>query len=138
MLVLNLNCAQGHGFEGWFGSADDFESQRERGLVSCPVCANAEIKRMPSAPRLNVRATEPAAAPNVAEVQARVMQAVQQMISKSEDVGKEFAAEARRIHYGRAEERSIRGEASRDETEALLDEGIPVLPLPAPADDALH
>jgi hypothetical protein len=132
MLVLNLSCALDHGFEGWFGSADDFESQRQRGLVNCPICANAEIKRMPNAPRLNVRATEPSPQPSAAEVQARVMQAVQQIISKSEDVGGRFAEEARRIHYGEAEERAIRGQASRKETEALLDEGIAVLPLPAP------
>ncbi len=138
MLVLNLSCADGHGFEGWFGSAEDFESQRGRGLVSCPICANADINRMPSAPRLNVRATEPGPPPNAAEMRARVMQAIQHIVSKSEDVGQDFAAEARRIHYGRAEERSIRGQASPDETAALLDEGIAVLPLPAPADDSLH
>jgi hypothetical protein len=132
MLVLNLSCARDHRFEGWFGSADDFESQRERGLVSCPTCANAEIKRMPNAPRLQVRSAEPPTVPNAAELQSRVMQAVQKIMSQSEDVGSRFAEEARRIHYGEAEERSIRGQASREQTEALLDEGIPVLPLPVP------
>jgi len=136
MLVLNLACALDHGFEGWFGSADDFESQRERGLVSCPICANVEIKRMPSAPRLNVRASAEPSAP--AGLQAQVMQAVQQIISQTEDVGPRFAEEARRIHHGEAQERAIRGQASAEETRDLLDEGIPVLPLPLPTDGALH
>ncbi len=136
MLVLNLACALDHGFEGWFGSADDFESQRERGLVSCPICANVEIKRMPSAPRLNVRsAIEPVPA---ADLRAQMMQAVQQIISKTEDVGPRFAEEARRIHHGEAPERAIRGQASAEETRELVDEGIPVLPLPVLTDGALH
>ena len=135
MLVLNLSCAFDHGFEGWFGSADDFESQCGRGLVSCPVCANVEIKRMPSAPRLNVRTSEPPAA---AGLQARVMQAVRQLVSQSEDVGARFAEEARRIHHGQVQERAIRGQASAEETRELLDEGIPVIPLPALADGPLH
>ncbi len=135
MLVLNLACALDHGFEGWFGSADDFESQRSRGLVSCPICANADIKRMPTAPRLNMGAAE---LPSAAAIQAQVMHAVQHIVSKSEDVGPRFAEEARRIHHGESPERAIRGQASAEETRELLDEGIPVLPLPILSDGALH
>ena len=133
MLVLNLACALGHGFEGWFGSADDYESQRQRGLVSCPICANAEIQRMPSAPRINTGAIEPQQAPSP----DRLRQALKQIGSQAEDVGQRFAEEARRIHYGDAPERAIRGQASAEETRDLLEEGIPVLPLPT-ADDSLH
>ena len=135
MLVLNLACALDHAFEGWFGSADDFESQRERGLVTCPLCANAEIKRMPTAPRLNMGSAEP---PSEAKLQAAAMQAVQQIISQTENVGPRFAEEARRIHHGEAPERAIRGQASAEETRELLDEGIAVLPLPAAADGVMH
>ena len=143
MKVLNLQCAHGHAFEGWFASHDDFESQRERGLVSCPVCNDAQVLKMPSAPRLNLgQAAEPAAAASpvqdVAQVtpqhlQAAWMKMVRHVLAHTEDVGPQFAEEARKIHYGESSQRNIRGQASREETEALLDEGIEVLPLPLPA-----
>lgn len=132
MLVLNLACAGGHGFEGWFGSAEDFESQRKGGLVSCPICADAEIQRMPSAPRINIGAVsqqEPSP--------ERIRQALKHLRNQSEDVGPRFAEEARRIHQGDAPERAIRGQASAEETRELLEDGVPVLPLPA-LDDSLH
>ena len=140
-IVLNLQCAAGHAFEGWFGSSEDCDAQQARGLLSCPLCANAEIKRMPSAPRINLgAAVQPSAAaePTPAEIQAQVMQFVRQLRANSEDVGQRFAEEARRIHHGEADERAIRGQASAEETRELIDEGIPVLPLPATADDPLH
>ena len=59
MKVLNLQCAGMHTFEGWFGSEEDYQSQRERGLVACPLCANTEVRKLPSAPRLNLGAVEP-------------------------------------------------------------------------------
>ncbi|MBV8502269.1 MAG: DUF1178 family protein [Paucibacter sp.] len=126
-IVLNLQCAAGHAFEGWFGSAEDCDAQQARGLLSCPVCANGEVKRMPSAPRIQVGA--PAPDPR---------QLLRQLRSQSEDVGERFAEEARRIHHGKAPERAIRGQASLDETRDLLEEGIAVLPLPALSDDSLH
>lgn len=138
MKVLNLQCGHGHAFEGWFGSEDDFHGQVERGLLECPMCGDTGVKKMPSAPRLNFGATEPAApkqevatAPN-AQMQAALMQLVQKVMANTEDVGERFAEEARKIHYGETEERGIRGQASREETEALLEEGIAVLPLPLP------
>ncbi len=143
MKVLNLQCAHGHAFEGWFASHDDFESQRERGLVSCPVCNAAQVLKMPSAPRLNRgQAAEAAAAVSPAQdvaqvtpqhLQAAWMKMVRHVLAHTEDVGPQFAEEARKIHYGESSQRNIRGQASREETEALLDEGIEVLPLPVPA-----
>lgn len=164
MLVLNLCCTHEHVFEGWFASAADFESQQARSLVACPICGSSEVRRLPSAPRLNVShlrhegpgserrtggssASSPppadaamsptsadpdttAAAAALARVQGQVMQALRHMVSQSENVGPRFAEEARRIHYGDAEARSIRGQASRADTEALAEEGIAVLPLP--------
>lgn len=140
MKVLNLQCGHAHGFEGWFASEDDFQDQLARGLVECPVCGDVAIAKLPSAPRLNLGASEPApapagkqevmnAAPN-AQLQAAWMQLVRQVMASTEDVGERFAEEARKIHYGESEERGIRGQASREETEALLEEGIGVLPLP--------
>lgn len=174
MKVLNLQCASMHTFEGWFGSEEDYQSQRERGLVACPICANTEVRKLPSAPRLNLGAAEPRASksapseepasaagtsvtpanapaaptaetvasslaqvhPEAAEmVQEAWMKMVKHVIANTEDVGQNFAEEARKMHYGESEERNIRGQASVDETKDLLEEGIEVMPLPVP--DAL-
>ena len=147
MKVLDLQCRQGHRFEGWFASQEDYESQRARALLSCPVCNDADIARLPSAPRLNLGSVTPAASTDSAPVsvgsapeatastlpvslQAAVLQMVRHVMAHTEDVGPRFAEEARRIHYGEIAQRNIRGQASHEETQALLDEGIDVLPLP--------
>lgn len=139
MKVLNLQCAHAHGFEGWFGSEDDFQSQLQRGLVECPLCGDTAVAKLPSAPRLNLGAQQQAepkredvmTSPD-AQLQAAWMKMVRHVLTNTEDVGERFADEARRIHYGEADERGIRGQATREETEALIDEGIGVLPLPIP------
>jgi hypothetical protein len=146
MKVLDLRCSHGHGFEGWFASNEAFESQLADGLVECPVCADTRIVKLLSAPRLNLgnakapaEAAAASPAPAAAKVpaeqspEARWMRAVREVLAKTEDVGDRFADEARKMHYGEAEERGIRGQATREQTEALLDEGIPVMPLPIPA-----
>jgi len=148
--VLDLRCGAGHAFEGWFASEDDYGSQRERGLLDCPVCGNAEVLRLPSAPRLNLsgaRAPEPASAsptaPEPAQAQAqatalaganaaaqRFVAAVAELLNNTQDVGPRFAEEARRIHYGESEAKAIRGQTTPQEREALADEGIEVFTLP--------
>ncbi len=162
MKVLDLQCAHGHVFEGWFASEDDFQQQLSSHLLTCPMCADTSVTKLPSAPRLNLGAPtsegssnsaregarqgaregaeEPAtlpgqgaALPAPAAVQAALMQAVRSIMANTEDVGEKFAEEARRIHYGEADERNIRGQATAEETSALLDEGIAVMPLPIPA-----
>lgn len=127
MKVLDLQCSHGHVFEGWFASHEDYESQRERGLLTCPVCEDAQVSKMLSAPRLILAQTPPQ------QMQAAMLKMVRHVMANTEDVGNRFAEEARKIHHGQAQERSIRGQASREETEALLDEGIDILPLPVPA-----
>jgi hypothetical protein len=143
MKVFNLQCSALHRFEGWFASEEDYASQVERGLLECPLCADKTVQKLPSAPRINLGASEAPAAP-LADKQALVagaaaqalqaawLQMARQIVSQTEDVGSRFAEEARKIHYGESEERGIRGQASREETEALLEEGIAVLPLPLP------
>ena len=154
MKVLNLQCAHQHGFEGWFASEDDYQSQLARELVECPVCGDKAIVKLPSAPRLNLGASLPAvsavradvavqdapvvssgAAPasEVQHIQAALWKMARHILANTEDVGERFAEESRKIHYGEATERGIRGQASRAETEALLEEGIAVMPLPMPA-----
>lgn len=142
MKVLDLQCAHQHLFEGWFASEEDFQSQLSRGLVECPLCGNSTIAKRLSAPRLNLGASQPTAAglpsttlsPN-AEMQARWLNMLRHVVANTDDVGERFAEEARRIHHGEADARAIRGKATLEETSALQDEGIAVLPLPLP--DAL-
>ncbi|MBT9490622.1 MAG: DUF1178 family protein [Rubrivivax sp.] len=136
MKVLNLRCAHGHGFEGWFGSDDEFGDQNGRGAIECPMCSDRVITRLPSAPRLNLsgaREATPAAAPQPADLQAAWLAAARQLIAQTEDVGERFPDEARRIHYGEIEQRGIRGQATPEQREALRDEGIEVVALPMPA-----
>ena len=137
MKVFNLQCGTGHHFEGWFGSDGDFESQLDRGLVECPLCGEKHVHRLPAAPRLNLGAVavETQAPPSAerAGVEALWLQAVRHVMTNTEDVGERFAEEARRIHYGESQQRGIRGRTSRDEAQALDDEGIEVFTLPIPA-----
>lgn len=154
MKVFDLQCELHHVFEGWFGSEADYASQLERGLLTCPLCGSGTVSKMLSAPRLNLGGGTPAgpvassasssspASPSAAvtvaaeaekTLQAAWLQATRQIMVQTQDVGTHFAEEARKMHYGEIEARGIRGQASRQETEALLDEGIGVLPLMLPA-----
>lgn len=168
MKVLDLQCGQHHVFEGWFGSEDDFQSQLTRGLVSCPMCGDAQVSKKLSAPRLNLNTSrgepetsapaptnaqeQPTDAPftsisaqstvpavtslqdvanlEPAQLQAALLKMVRHVVANTEDVGKSFPEEARKMHYGEAEPRNIRGHATPEETEELIDEGIAVMPLP--------
>ena len=141
MKVLDLRCANGHGFEGWFASDEDFMDQNGRGLVECPLCADKGVARLPSAPRLNLsgaRAPQvpPASTPTIdarpADLQAAWLQAVRHLMANTEDVGDRFAEEARRIHYGEEPQRGIRGQATPEQRAELIDEGIEVVALPLP------
>lgn len=154
MKVLDLQCRQGHVFEGWFASEDDFQGQKQRRLVQCPLCADDHIEKRLSAPRLNLGAREPAAlsampTPSAAPeggslqvgnppalppaLQAAWLDLARKIVANTEDVGARFAQEARRIHHGEVQERAIRGQATPDEAMELLEEGIAVMPLPLPA-----
>ncbi|MFX1762533.1 DUF1178 family protein [Paraburkholderia sp. A1RI-2L] len=144
MKVLDLQCPDGHRFEGWFASADDFESQLSRKLVECPMCGATNVSRVPSAPRLNLsgasaassaagQAPQSAQAAQAAQWQAHAMRVMREVLEKTENVGDRFVEEARRIHYNEAPARNIRGVASAEDAQALVEEGIDVMPLPVPA-----
>src|ERR1700692_4175575 len=127
MKVLDLQCSHGHRFEGWFASADDFESQLSRKLVECPICGATEVSRLPSAPRLNLSGATAASASapaNAADLQARAMRALREVLEKTENVGDRFAEEARRIHYNEAPARNIRGVTTPEDAKALVEGGI--------------
>lgn len=144
MKVLDLQCAHGHAFEGWFASEDDFLGQCERSLVQCPLCGDASVTKKPSAPRLNLGAKRADSVPtqemgpaHKAEeaLSAAWLSVARQLLATTSDVGSRFAEEARKMHYGEIEERSIRGKATPQEAQSLVDEGIDVLPFLLP--DAL-
>lgn len=148
MKVFNLGCSREHVFEGWFGSNEEFDRQAADGLIQCPVCGSASVRKLPSAPRINLgraaaaparpepeaKARKPAEpAPQRPELERLWMQLARQLVESTEDVGSQFAEEARRIHYQETPARAIRGEASAEETAELLDEGIEVFAFPMPA-----
>jgi len=138
VIVLDLICDQEHRFEAWFASSDAFEAQRAAGQISCPSCHSHQIRRLPSAPYVQTGShPAPPVAPVPEEVATRLVEALRAAASHSEDVGERFAEEARRIHYGDAEERAIRGKAERNDVLELMAEGIPVLPVPPDKGD-LH
>jgi hypothetical protein len=140
MIVLNLQCTKAHPFEGWFDSTDDFDRQTLSAMVACPVCGDTHIARLPSGPRVKRAATEVAELSQQVDQQgmAQMMHTLSEMAKGSEDVAERFPEEARRMHYGEAEPRNIRGQATLVETRELLEEGIAVLPLPFPAKEDVH
>ena len=136
MKVFDLVCDKDHGFEGWFDSADAFESQLARGLVECPMCGSASVVRRPSAPRLNLSAASASGAstpvPDARALQQAWVRLARHIRENTEDVGERFAEEARRIHDPEAPARGIRGVATPSESEALAEEGIEVVSFPMP------
>lgn len=127
MIVFDLRCRDsGDIFEAWFQSTADFEQQAARGLVQCPVCQSARVEKAPMAPSVAARSS--GGAPPLAQLAA--LQA--KILKDSEWVGERFAEEARSIHLGETEARAVHGSATLAEAKALIDEGVPVAPLPLP------
>jgi hypothetical protein len=150
MIVFDLLCGNGHPFEGWFASSADFASQKSGGLLQCPTCASEEVKRVPSAARINLGASAPKEVPSArrtpdmegkdpfAIAQMLYSRMLDDLLTNSEDVGKAFPEEARRIFYKEATARAIRGQATQDEHDELVEEGIPVARLPVPPSGKLN
>jgi hypothetical protein len=143
VIIFDLSCIHGHRFEGWFASSEEFERQKEALLVICPICDDVSIERVPSAqvriPKAGGRESakpEPAdaeTAPShdvVAGLPEEIVSKIREIVRNTENVGRRFPEEARKIHYNEAPARSIRGQASRDEAKALSEEGIEFTPLP--------
>ncbi|HZG46408.1 MAG TPA: DUF1178 family protein [Allosphingosinicella sp.] len=135
MIIFDLRCAPaGHVFEAWFGSSDDYADQRERGLVSCPICGAAEVEKAPMAPAVpkkggasaDLFSSDPA---TVKQMLGALAAMQRKLVEGSDWVGDSFASEARAIHLGEADARSIHGRATREQAESLAEDGIPVAPL---------
>lgn len=149
MIRYSLVCESAHGFDSWFPSSESYDAQAERGLVTCPICDSANVTKALMAPNVarSDRNERPAPAAPQAEapmamiaeperqVRAMLRALREQVVANSEHVGTRFPEEARKIHYGEAEGRSIYGEASPAEARALIDEGIDVAPIPIMPDD---
>lgn len=150
MIIFDLSCDNDHKFEGWFRSADDFDQQLQTRLITCPQCDSHVVQRIPSAVAIashpanraipskaadSSTAGSTALMPVGVQAMALYRQLVQAIVANSEDVGRSFAEEARKIHYNEAPERAIRGEATPDECDELREEGIQILHLPVAKDE---
>ncbi|GAA0299859.1 DUF1178 family protein [Sphingomonas oligophenolica] len=139
MIVFDLRCAHDHVFEAWFGSSEAFEDQRDRGLLSCPLCGDGNIGKAVMAPNIAAKGNaqtagqQEAPSPMAMKAAMRALaEAQRKALEKSEWVGSAFADRARAMHAGEADPAPIHGQATIGEAKALADEGIPVAPLPFP------
>jgi hypothetical protein len=154
MIVFDLSCANGHRFEGWFGSSEEFSGQRESGMLCCPECGSPDVAKAPMAPAVGRKGSQRAARPRapkasaaaapgkalsnapmppeVAQALAKLAQAQEKALKHSKWVGRDFANQSRAMHYGERDHAAIHGEASAQEAKELLEEGVPVAPLPFP------
>ncbi|MBX3565164.1 MAG: DUF1178 family protein [Sphingomonas sp.] len=134
MIVFDLRCGQGHVFEAWFGSSAAFAEQKASGLVACPVCGSGEVDKAVMAPNVAAKGNQGAAIPPEAMKAAMAALAAAQgkALENSTWVGTAFADKARSMHLGEVPVAQIHGQATADEARALIDEGVPVAPLPLP------
>jgi hypothetical protein len=136
MILYQLRCAKHHEFEAWFRDSATFDAQSRKNAVECPFCGGTEIVKAPMAPRLAKGHAGETTEGQAREVAGKVVQAMAKLRRHVEEnceyVGTKFPEEARRIHYGEAEERGIYGEATREEAVELKEEGVEVYPLPLP------
>ena len=136
MIVFDLKCGGGHVFEAWFGSSGDYEDQRARGLLACPLCGDAEIAKAVMAPNVPAKGNrKDDAPPSPAAVKAALAamaEAQKKALDGSTWVGGAFANQARAMHEGEIDHKPIHGQASAEEARALVEDGVPVAPLPFP------
>ncbi len=128
--LFNFRCVNGHTFEGMVASVEDFEKQKKAGLFCCPICDSPEVERTLSAPHVKKSSQVKGDKKQLVEKIIRdAVNEISEVIKNAEDVGDQFADEARKIHSGEKPERTIKGTATTEEVEDLLDEGIAVLPI---------
>lgn len=137
MIQYSLKCAEGHRFDSWFQSASAFDKLQGAGHLSCAVCGSAKVDKALMAPRVNhsdkAEIPEPPAHPLSGEKTPaeQALKALREHVEKNSDyVGKDFAREARAMHLGEADARPIWGETRPDEAKKLIEDGVPVAPLP--------
>jgi hypothetical protein len=131
MIRYQLTCKKDHSFEGWFRDSAAFDAQAKKKLVTCPVCGSARVSKAPMAPAVSKKAELAEAASKAKAMKEFVLNLRKQVEENAEYVGERFPTEARAIHYGDAQERQIYGEATLKDARELIEEGIPVAPLPS-------
>jgi hypothetical protein len=142
MIKFALVCGTGHEFESWFRNGAEFDRQAKRGLIVCPQCESSAVSKAIMAPRLSRSDGKSEPQPNVALIdekekllRAAIRELRQKIEAETDDVGREFPDEARRMHRGDVPQRSIRGQASLEDARALVEDGIDVMPIPALPED---
>lgn len=140
MIRYELSCDNGHPFEGWFGSAGDFDRQQTMALVTCPSCGSPHVAKRLMAPSVSTASRKETRQEMVMQAgQKEMMNKLREIVTairaNSEDVGERFPEEARKIHYGETEQRGLIGKASAEEVRDLLEEGVEIAPLPILPDD---
>ncbi len=129
MILYDLNCENGHTFEVWFASSDQYEKQKKRKLISCPICNSNKIRKALMAP--NLKGTKKSnKSYNEKKFNKKLKEFRKFIESNTEDVGKSFTEEAKKIYYGEKKSRPIRGETTKEQAEELIEEGIPIAKLP--------
>jgi hypothetical protein len=135
MIRYALACEHGHEFEGWFGASDEFDDQSARGLIECPVCGARSVRKQIMAPAVaGTKASTPDLPPEARQMMMEALGRVRRHVEENFDnVGDAFAREARAIHEGRSEDRGIYGQATSQEVRKLVEDGVPVAPMPPEA-----
>lgn len=133
MIKYQLQCSVGHEFDAWFRNSDDYDRQEREGMLECPVCGDVHVRKAIMAPAVSRSAEKGRLTPAERRSVAAAMAAMRRHVETTHDyVGDKFPEEARKIHYGEADERQIYGEATLSEAKELVDEGVPIAPVPQP------
>jgi len=139
LIRFSLICDSEHEFEAWFRSSDDFETQKKRGFVDCPSCGSRKVEKALMAPAVSTARKQEKVALAMGEEQRRMMtqmKAIAEKIRSNADyVGDKFAEEARKIHFGEADQRGIYGEATLEEAKSLAEDGVDFMPVPVFPED---
>ena len=139
MIRFSLSCDNDHDFDGWFRNGDDFDAQKKRGFVSCPVCHSTRVEKALMAPAVSTAKKKEKVALAMGEEQRRMMAQLKQMAEKVREnadyVGDKFAEEARKIHFGETDARGIYGEATPEEARSLAEDGVEFMPIPVFPED---
>jgi hypothetical protein len=134
MIRFSLRCEHDHEFDGWFRDGADYDTQKKRGLVSCPVCNSGKVEKALMAPSVSTGRRKEKVALAAGEEQRKLMGKLREMTKKVREnadyVGDRFAEEARKIHFGETDARGIYGEATPEEAKGLIEDGIEFMPLP--------
>jgi hypothetical protein len=139
VIRFSLSCEHSHDFEGWFRSNEDFDSQRKRSLVECPVCGSHKVEKALMAPAVSTGRKREKVALAMNEQQRAAMAQIKALTAKIREnadyVGDKFAEEARKIHFGESDPRGIYGEATTEEAKSLVEDGVAFMPIPVLPDD---